>query len=858
MKLDTDNLAARSPPGQPRLEFSETMALLCLIPGWSGVHIWLFSQAINEPSSLLPINWLGLAGLLTLLAGGLLLMLSPHGLVMSLLRDQGPAGLLMRRVIPVAVFALPPLALLRLYGERSGWFNLSQGLALMIVAAGSIMIITGLFSARRMAIISAEQRATEAARAVDYQLLLGVMEASGDPIFVKDLAGCYVIANPATLEVLGFERNEVIGRTDAELLGSSIANGLREADCRVLADGKNLVIEETISGNEGLRHFLSTKSPFRSPEGEIIGIVGVAHEITERKKREAEMAHQATHDPLTGLANRTLLVDRLGQAISNAERNGQRVAVIDFDIDAFRIVNEELSFRVGDDLLKTVAQRISDNIRGGDTVSRVYGDEFLVVLSQVDDSDWTETAAQRIEQAISAPWQYEGEEISITASAGISFYPDNGSTVNELIRNAEAAMHRAKDLGKNRLEFATNGPATLGSQRLEEQRALKRAIENNEFVLYLQPKVSLQSGLIVGAESLIRWQHPKHGLVSPATFISLAEQCGLIGRIGDWVMQEACRIMAQWKAAGIAVVPLAVNLSVQQLHDARLTQRFSDFMTVAGVSPQLIDFEVTETALLRDRDRARKALFELREAGSHLALDDFGTGYSSLTFLRDFPVGTLKLDRSFVMDVNTDVNAATIARTVIGMARSLQMRVIAEGVETAAQLQFLDRYRCDEMQGYLFSQPLPEGDFRRLLDTSQQFDLAGHGVGRQRTLLILDDEESMLNALRRTFRRDGYRLLFASNADEALALMAGNDVQVIVAEQRLKGVSGVDFLKQVKILYPETIRIILSGYTELSAVVNAVNQGAIYKFLTKPWSDDELREQIRDAFLQHEAKFVSS
>jgi ActR/RegA family two-component response regulator len=279
-------------------------------------------------------------------------------------------------------------------------------------------------------------------------------------------------------------------------------------------------------------------------------------------------------------------------------------------------------------------------------------------------------------------------------------------------------------------------------------------------------------------------------------------------------------------------------------------------MSVAGVSAQLIDFEVTETTLLRDRERARKALYELREAGSHLALDDFGTGYSSLTFLRDFPVGTLKLDRSFVMDVNSDVNAATIARTVIGMARSLQMRVVAEGVETAAQLQFLDRYRCDEMQGYLFSKPLPEESFRRLLDTGQQLDLAGHGVHRLRTLLILDDEESVLNALRRTFRRDGYRLLFANNTDDALALMDSNDVQVIIAEQRLKGVSGIDFLKQVKTLHPETIRIILSGYTELSAVVNAVNQGAVYKFLTKPWKDEELREQIRDVFLQHEAKFI--
>lgn len=855
MKQKTDNLDTRHTTGLPRLQVGEIIALLCLLPGWSGVYIWLFSSSTIEQAGQLPVVWIGVAGLMILLVSGILLGYSQHGLVLTLLRDPGQAGLLMRRVLPVAVLTLPALAMLHLFGERAGWFSLGEGLAFMIVAAGGVLIITGLLSAKRMAKLDATQHATQTARAVDYQLLLGVMEASGDPIFVKDIDGRYVIANPATLNILGLKRDEVIGSTDNELLGCDVANRLCEADRRVLADGQTLIIEEVLPGTEGERNFVSTKSPLLSPDGQIIGIVGVAHEITERKQREAEMAHQATHDSLTGLANRTLLVDRLGQALLHAERNGQRVAVIDFDIDAFRIVNEELSFSVGDALLKTVAQRISDSIRAGDTVSRVYGDEFMVVLSQAEDFEWIESAVKRIERAIGAPWQYEGEQINITASAGISVYPDSGSSVNELIRNAEAAMHRAKDLGKNRLEFAINGSATIVSQRLEEQRALKNAIENNEFVLFLQPKVALQSGQIVGAESLIRWQHPKYGLVSPTTFIPLAEQCGLIGPIGDWVMQEACRIMALWQADGITAVPLAVNLSAQQLHDAYLTQRFSDFMSAVGVSPKLIDFEVTETTLLRDRERARRALYALREAGSHLALDDFGTGYSSLTFLRDFPVGTLKLDRSFVSDVNSDVNAATIARTVIGMARSLQMRVVAEGVETAAQLQFLHRYRCDEMQGYLFSKPLPAVEFRKLLDTSHRLDLASHGVQHLRTLLILDDEESMLSALRRTFRRDGYRLLFANNAGEALALMAGNDVQVIIAEQRLKGVSGIDFLKQIKTLYPETIRIILSGYTELSAVVNAVNQGAVYKFLTKPWNDDELREQIRDVFLQHEAKF---
>jgi diguanylate cyclase (GGDEF)-like protein/PAS domain S-box-containing protein len=728
----------------------------------------------------------------------------------------------------------------------------------MIVSAGGILIIIGLMSAWRMAQLDAARQSTETARAVDYQLLLGVMEASGDPIFVKDLAGCYVIANPATLDVLGLGLGEVIGRCDAELLDSQIAEGLSVADRQVFANGQTLIFEEILPGKTDVRTFLSTKSPLRSAEGQIIGLVGVSHEITERKQREAEIAHQATHDPLTGLANRTLFVDRLSQALCHAERLGHRVAVIDLDVDAFRIVNEELSFRVGDALLQAVAQRISDNIRSGDTVSRVYGDEFLVILSQAGDDDWTEGAVRRIEQAISAPWQYEGREIDIAASAGISIYPDNGSTVNELIRHAEAAMHRAKDLGKNRLEFSNNTPAVIVSQRLDEQRALRNAIERGEFALYLQPKVALQSGLIVGAETLIRWNHPEYGLVAPGMFIPLAEQCGLISPIGDWVMHEACRIMAQWQAAGVAAVPLAVNLSAQQLHDARLPQRFADVMSAAGVSPQFIDFEVTETTLLRDRECARKALYALREAGSHLALDDFGTGYSSLTFLRDFPVSTLKLDRSFVMDVNSDINAATIARTVIGMARSLQMRVVAEGVETAAQLRFLDRYRCDEMQGYLFSKPLPEAEFHHLLATGQQLDLAGHGVERIRTLLILDDEPAMLSALRRTFRRDGYRLLLAANADEAMALMASNNVQVILAEQRLKGLSGLEFLAQVKTAYPETIRIILSGYTELSTVVNSVNQGAIYKFLTKPWEDEDLREQIRDAFLQHEAKFAVS
>ena len=787
-------------------------------------------------------------GLLALLSGLLLILHPPRSLSLRLWCDAGPAGLLLRGVVPLTLLVLPLIALLRLHGERAGWYGLSEGLAYMIGAAIFLLLCVGLYAAWRMARL-------DAARAADYRLLTGVLEASGDPIFVKDLAGRYQLANPAALAAMARSRDEVIGHSDAELFGAATADALSAVDQAVIAMGQTRVFEDVLGSGPAMRTFLSTKSPLLGNDGEVLGLVGVAHEITERKRREAEVAHQSLHDGLTGLANRSLFVDRLKQALLQAERKGHRVAVVDIDVDAFRVVNEEVSFAAGDALLQLVAQRISASVRSSDTVARIYGDEFLVLLAEAGDTGWVEAAVQRIESAINVPWQHAGREIDIAASAGISVYPDNGATADELIQHAESAMHRAKDLGKNRLEFSRSPPALVATQRLEGQRALRRAIENEEFVLHFQPKVALQSGQIVGAETLIRWQHPELGLVAPGDFIPLAEQCGLISPIGEWVMRQTCEVVRNWQAAGVVGVPVAVNLSAQQLHDAHMPQRFADLISEAGIAPHAIDFEVTETSLLRDRERAQTALNALREGGSHLALDDFGTGYSSLAFLRDFPVNVLKIDRSFVTDLHTDANSATIARTIIGMARSLKMRVVAEGVETAEQLRFLDRYRCDEMQGYLFSKPLPEAGFRQMLESGQVLDLAGHGVDRTRTLLLLDDEPEMLSSLRRLFRRDGYRLLMAGSGEEALALLAGNEVQVILSDQRLKGMSGIDFLTQVKNRYPDTIRIILSGYTELSAVVNSVNQGAIYKFLTKPWDDDELREQIGDAFLQHEAKF---
>lgn len=416
-------------------------------------------------------------------------------------------------------------------------------------------------------------------------------------------------------------------------------------------------------------------------------------------------------------------------------------------------------------------------------------------------------------------------------------------------------MHRAKELGRNNVQFYASTMNARMLERFELESSLRRAIERQAFFLVYQPKADLARGHIVGVEALIRWQHPVRGMVLPADFVPLAEETGLIIPMGEWVIETACKQIKTWQDAGFSDLCLSINLSARQFQQENLVELIAQALRSNDVPAQSLELEITESAVMQDPERTIALLQRLKAIGVSISLDDFGTGYSSLNYLKRFPIDVLKIDQSFIRDVTSDPQGAAIACAVISLAHILKLEVIAEGVETEAQLSFLQRHRCDQMQGYLFSGPLPAEDFLQFLRDGKTLNL---GRGREestgRTLLILDDEESILASLKRLLRREGYRILTTSSAAQAFELLALNEVQVIIADQRMPEMSGTAFLSRVKDMYPDTMRLVLSGYTELQSIADAINHGAIYKFLTKPWDDQVLREQIRETFLFQELK----
>jgi EAL domain-containing protein (putative c-di-GMP-specific phosphodiesterase class I)/ActR/RegA family two-component response regulator len=417
------------------------------------------------------------------------------------------------------------------------------------------------------------------------------------------------------------------------------------------------------------------------------------------------------------------------------------------------------------------------------------------------------------------------------------------------VKYADTAMARAKEAGRDGYRFFTAGMNVQVLARLDLELALRRALEENELVLYYQPKVNLTTGRISGVEALLRWQRPGYGLVYPVEFVPVLEDTGLIVRVGAWIIDTACRQIAAWSRSMVGPVHVAVNVSSRQFVEGDLENEVKGALERYEVPAGLLELELTETALMSNATRTIDVLGRLKVLGVKCAIDDFGTGYSSLAYLQRFPIDKLKIDIAFVRDITTNPNDAAIALAIISMAHSLKLSVIAEGVESRPQLEYLRRNRCDEIQGYYFSRPLPADELGRLVQEGRSLPSdPGQAAEPPQTLLIVDDDANVLSSLHRLFRRDGYRILTAVSPAEGFELLALYPVQVIVCDQRMPVMSGTEFLSKVKEMYPDTIRIILSGYTGLEAVLDSINRGAIYRFYTKPWDDTQLRDNIRLAF----------
>ena len=516
----------------------------------------------------------------------------------------------------------------------------------------------------------------------------------------------------------------IVGYTQDELLRMRASDVNLEANIPAMQDFRertlrghpsSATVEKQLVRKDGTYVWASVASSVvRASDGAPRYFIAVIQDISESKRAaealktsEEQFRRLAQYDILTGLPNRALLYDRLDRALSQARREQSMFAVLFIDIDRFKHVNDTLGHAAGDELLKQISQRFSKCIRNEDTVGRLSGDEFAIVLSRLMTPQDAATVATKLVDALNRPFQLQGADLFVTASIGITVYPTDSTDQDALIRNADVAMYRAKDRGRNNYQFYMPEMNRRTREMLEMEAALRRALERDELVLHYQPKVSLKTGQITGLEALMRWHHPTRGLVPPAEFMPLLEETGLIVRAGEWVLHTVCRQMTDWRRSGVRPLPVAINLSARQFLSPDLGETIRSALESHAIDPELLEIEITESSIIADAEEAIRTLEYLQALGVRSAIDDFGTGYSSLGYLKRFPLRALKIDRTFVRDITTDPDDATITQAVISMAHSLQLNVIAEGVETMPQLAFLMQYGCDEVQGFLFSRPVP-------------------------------------------------------------------------------------------------------------------------------------------------------
>ncbi len=592
-----------------------------------------------------------------------------------------------------------------------------------------------------------------------------ILNSIGDAVLSADLFGNITYLNRAAEKMTAWPCEEAAGRPLAEVFriwdgtsrGVTSIQTIRQPSNLVLIrrDGVEIPIEFSVS-------------PIHDQGGHVKGTVTVVRDVTAARAMALQIAHSAQHDGLTGLPNRILLNDRISQAIALAPRRGKRLAVLFLDLDGFKHINDSLGHQIGDKLLQSIARRLIGCLRISDTISRQGGDEFVVLLSELDHSDEAAIMAKRILEAVAAAHSIGQHNLHVTASMGLSVYPDDGLDAETLIKNADIAMYQAKENGRQTYEFFTPAMNARAVERQSIEESLRHALERQEFTLHYQPKVNLNSGEITGAEALLRWTNPGRGEVPPEQFIPIAEDCGLILPIGNWVLREACRQARSWTDAGLPLTTMAVNISAREFRNEHFLDQVLAILEETGLDPKCLELELTESVLMKRAEHAESILKKLRASGVQVAVDDFGTGYSSLSYLTKFSIDTIKIDHSFVRKITSNPNEATIITAVVSLARSLNMRVVAEGVETQEELAFLRAHQCEEAQGYYFSRPVLPRQFAELLATGKE--------ARYRRLAETSPDPILIH-------RDG-RILYANRA--AAHLVKLKDPQTMI-DRRLEG-----------------------------------------------------------------------
>jgi len=559
--------------------------------------------------------------------------------------------------------------------------------------------------------VTERKRADEALEELE-QRCQDMFENAIEGMFRAGTDGQWTSANRALARIYGFDSPE-------ELIRSMHDSSREELRRRLEADGSVNGLEVQAQKQNGETIWVSMTGQGKlDAEGRLTHYEGTVEDVSERRRYQAHVEQQANFDALTGLANRALLDDRLRQALKQAESAGGRVTVALVDLDQFKLINDSFGHQVGDALLRIIAERLKGCVRDSDTVARQGGDEFVLVLRNYADDDEITSIMQRVQAAISAPWTAGRRELHVTCSIGIAVYPQDGRSTEVLLRNADSAMYKAKEHGRNNYQFFTAELNRLILERLSVERRLRSALVRKQFVLHYQPRVNVRTGRIVAAEALLRWRAPQGGLYRPARFITVAENTGLIVPIGKWVLRTACDQARSWQIQGLRSIAISVNVSPRQFREGDMVQTVAEALEQSGLPARCLQLELTENMMMGDAEKCISMLRDLKQLGVQLAVDDFGTGYSSLSYLKRFPVDHLKIDRAFVKDIVTDPDDGAIVQTIIALGHKLGMRIVAEGVETEEQREYLYRSRCDEMQGFHFSRPLPATDFAAMLSDS--------------------------------------------------------------------------------------------------------------------------------------------
>jgi diguanylate cyclase (GGDEF)-like protein/PAS domain S-box-containing protein len=545
------------------------------------------------------------------------------------------------------------------------------------------------------------RQAEEKYRAIFEDAVIGILQTTpeGRPLRI----------NRALAAMHGYDSPEQLLAEVTDVARQLFVNTEQLSQLRSLLERDGIVRSAVVElyRRDGIKKWgLVNLRAVRNPAGEIILHEGTVEDITDRKRAEEQVQFLAYYDALTGLPNRTLLRDRLEQALASARRRSEKVALLFLDLDRFKIINDSLGHSVGDLLLQEVAERLKHWGREQDTVARIGGDEFLIVLTAIKDVPDAAVAAERIMDAMTTPFAVQGRSFTVSCSVGISIFPEHGHDSETLIKNADAAMYCAKEAGRNQFQFFTDDMNAQVVERLTLEHSLRLGLEREELFLVYQPQADIARDRIVGVEALLRWQHPELGLVSPERFVRVAENSGLIIPIGEWVLRTACSVARKWQDEGLLAVPVAVNVSAVQFRQDGFRELIRTVLRETGLAPQYLELELTESLLLSNADVTLPLLRDLKAMGVKLAIDDFGTGYSSLSYLRQFPVNRIKVDRSFIQSVAVNSDDAAITTAIISMAGSLNLRVIAEGVENESQMSFLRAHHCDEIQGYYYSRPL--------------------------------------------------------------------------------------------------------------------------------------------------------